>query len=76
MKFKHFGTKTSFSYYYNNQVNSGPAYIVGWYQFHLPNISAYISKEEVLSQARVAHLMLGLVPKQIEQFVGIMQYLD
>ena len=76
MKFPHFGKHENKEYYYNNQFKNGPSYIVGWSHFHLPNISSCIPKDEVLVQSRIADLMLGLVPKQIEQFVNIMQYLE
>ena len=74
--FKHFGCKKNKEFYYQNQFKNGPAYIVGWSQYHLPNISSYLVADDVLCQTRIADLMLGLSPKQIEQFVNVMRYLE
>ena len=74
--FKNFGSNKSKEFYYQNQFNYGPAYVVGWSQFHLPNTNSFLAEEEITVQIRILDLMLGLFPKQALQFFNIIQYFD
>ena len=75
-KFTHFGRKENLEYYFHNQNNNGPSYIVGLSQYHLPNISNLLKSEEVTAQIRIADLLLGLYPKDVETLLKIFIYFD
>ena len=76
MEFPHFGRNENRKFYFHNQNSSGLSYIVGWSQFHLPNISSFLRKDEVHSQIRIADLVLGLFPKKISVFTKLMSFFN
>ena len=75
-KFTNFGRKENIEYYFHNQNNNGPSYIVGLSQYHLPNISNFLKSEEVTAQIRIADLLLGLYPKDVETLLKIFIFFD
>ena len=74
MELPHFGRNENRKFYFHNQINQGLSYIVGWSQFHLPNVSTFLRKDEVHSQVRIADILLGLFPKKIYQFTKLMEF--
>ena len=60
MEFPHFGRNENRRFYFHNQMNQGLSYLVGWSQFHLPNVSSFLRNEEVHCQVRIADLLHGL----------------
>ena len=76
MEFPHFGRNEDRKFYFHNQNSLGLSYIVGWSQFHLPNISSFLRKDEVHSQIRIADLVLGLFPKKVSVFTKLMSFFN
>ena len=76
MKFPHFGGKENAEYYFHDQYNRGQSYIVGLSQYHLPNISTFLRPDEVITQIRIADLLLGLYPKQVQLLLKIMLHFN
>ena len=75
-KFYHFGRKENIEYNYHNQNNNGPSYIVGLSQRHLPNVANLLNSEEVTAQIRIADLLLGLYPKDVETLLNFFIHFD
>ena len=71
MKFAHFGRKENSEFYYHDQSNRGSSYIVGLSQYHLPNISSFLRSDEVITQIRIADLLLALYPKQVHHLLKL-----
>ena len=76
MEFPHFGRNETRIFYFHNQNNQGLSYIVGWSQYHLPNVSSLLRKDEVFAQIRIADLLLGLFPKKVSVFSKLMVYFN
>ena len=75
MEYKKFGRKENLNFYFHNQNNQGLSYLVGWSQYHLPNVSSLLRKDEVFAQIRIADLLLGLFPKKVTVFTKLMIFL-
>jgi len=75
-KFLHFGRKENSKFYFHDQYNRGPSYIVGLSQYHLPNIISFSRPDEVITQIRIADLLLGLYPKQVHLMLKIMLHFN
>ena len=72
MKFKHFSRKETKEFYFHNQYDHGPSYLVGLSQYHLPNISMFLKSDEVTTQIRIADLLLGLHPSQVNCLLKVL----
>ena len=76
MEYKIFGRKENLDFYFHNQNNQGLSYLVGWSQYHLPNVSSLLRKDEVFAQIRIADLLLGLFPKKVTVFTKLMIFFN
>ena len=70
-----FGCLRNKIYYFYEQFNQGPHYIVGLSQYNLNNIAALLDTSEVYCHIRLAYLFLTQNPTQCEMTTCVLQYL-
>ena len=70
-----FGRFENKMYYFYDQFNQGPHYLVGLSQYNLNNIAALLDTSEVHCHFSLAHLIFTQNPSQSELTTYILQYL-
>ena len=71
-----FGRKENKMYYFYEQFNQGPHYLVGLSQYKLNNIAHLLESSEVYCHFRLAYLFLSMNPTQSHLQTKVMQYFN
>lgn len=69
-----FGRKQNKMYYFYEQFNQGPHYLVGLSQYKLNNIAHLLESSEVFCHFRLAYLFLSMSPTQSHLQTKVLQY--